>query len=165
MFVAARVVLRVVAALRAIGAQRFGGERAFGRDAGAAQHVGGRADDRTHLEEARVFFEQREPDAARVGQALELLADRLENAVEVVLLEQQRAEALQADHLLEAVLELGVQTRVVEADGGLVGKGREQLHLPGVERVRVVRIGRAGCRGYGRARAAAGPADCCRRRA
>ena len=93
LLVAARVVLRVVAALRPIGAQRLGGERAFGGNARAAQRIGRRPDDRAHLQKARVFLEQRQADAAGVGQPLQLLADRLQHPIEVVLLEQQRARA------------------------------------------------------------------------
>jgi len=53
-----------------------------------------------------------------------------------VLLEQERPEPLQADHLFESTLQLAVQARVVEADRRLIGERRQQLDLAGVKGVR-----------------------------
>src|SRR5439155_10442832 len=98
-------------------------------------------------EEARVLLQQRQPDATRVRQPLELLTDRLQHSIEVVLLEQQRPQALEANHLLEAGVQLGVQPRIVEADRRLAGERRKQLDLARVERLRVVGIRREGAEG------------------
>ena len=139
MLITARVVLGIVAALRSIGAQRLGGKRAFSRNACTAQDVCGRPDDGAHLQKTRIFLQQCQAHPTGVGQPLQLLADRLEHTIEVVFLQQQRAQPLQANHLFQPTLQLAIQPGIVEADRRLVGERRQQFNLARVKRGRLMR--------------------------